>query len=146
MNAAAMPHHWQAEYRHGPGRLRQLQQESAHFLDLHEISGRTRYRTELALEEWVTNVVRHGFGNEPGAALQIEIVIEPAAVLLRFTDAGPAFDPTTRRPPTVPASLAEAEPGGLGLAMIADAAASTRYRRDDGLNHLELTILRGSQA
>lgn len=133
---------WRRQFRPGPGALATLQQACAEFLDAQGIDGRTRYGVELVVEEWLTNVVRHGHADAAAASIDIELQAAPDHVTLRFSDSGRAFDPTQAAAPAAPKSLAEAQPGGLGLAMMRNAARRMAYQRQDGMNHLVVEIAR----
>lgn len=96
----------------------------------------TVYAVELVLEEWLTNVFRHGGGTE----VTVEVACDGRKVGLRFADDGIAFDPTRTPEREAPATLDEAEPGGLGLLLIRRYSRGWRYAREAGRNVMQVEI------
>jgi anti-sigma regulatory factor (Ser/Thr protein kinase) len=95
---------------------------------------------ELVLEEMLGNVVRHA-GLPPDARIDVEARLVPEGVRITVEDRGPPFDPVAapERPP--PASLQQAEPGGLGLKLIRRMTAACDYgRTPDGRNRFSVVI------
>lgn len=88
----------------------------------------------VLVEEAVTNVYEHG-GADAG---WLVLAPDPAGICMLLADNGAPFDPR---------SVAESElpnlerGGGAGLAMIRAWAEIADYRREDGLNLLELVLL-----
>lgn len=114
-------------------------------LQLHERFGlsagfgdnpRAVYAVEIVLEEWLTNVFRHG----TSSPVSLLVSIDTEGIVMRFVDDGPAFDPTKRPLRQRPPSLDSAEPGGLGLFLIHHYASSWRYARENGRNVMGVTI------
>lgn len=134
-----------------PEALEQSRQRLDALLALAAVDARTLHACELVLEEWLTNVGRHGVpgpapGGSPGAAaaagppVTVRVEVYPNRVLLHFSDAGRPFDPVSAPPPPAPTDLAHAEPGGLGLTMIRRAVSGWRYARVDGRNELQAWV------
>lgn len=100
-------------------------------------SARSVYAVELVLEEWLTNAFRHG------GARQVRLRAGRdggAGVLLQFEDDGTPFDATTRPQAERPASLDEAEPGGLGLLLIQRYASRWQHSREHERNVMRVWI------
>ncbi len=98
--------------------------------------GPTVYAVELVLEEWLTNVFRHG----AGTVVALEMRTDGQRVDLRFEDDGRAFDPTEAPARQALRTLDEAEPGGLGLFFIRRYSTKWRYTREAGRNVLHVEI------
>jgi anti-sigma regulatory factor (Ser/Thr protein kinase) len=101
-------------------------------------------RLDICLNETLANILAHG-GNTARAApvlLRLAVHRETGAgeAELTVSDAGTAFDPLAFSSRVSPQSLAEAEPGGLGLTMIRNSADSLGYRHIDGRNHLSFSV------
>ncbi|MCU0888731.1 MAG: ATP-binding protein [Rubritepida sp.] len=92
-------------------------------------------RAELVVEEVALNALRHGGAPE----VRLAAAIGEQGCLLRFEDAGPAFDPTAAgHAPAPGAALGE---GGFGLMLARRAARHLAYARlEGGLNRLEVVI------
>ncbi len=102
---------------------------------------RAAYYAELAFEELLTNVIRHG---RPAAdsTVDVSIVVSDARVVLDVEDDGRAFDPLSVPAPAQPRTVDEAAIGGLGIFLIRKTAERMAYRRVGGRNHLTVAIAR----
>jgi serine/threonine-protein kinase RsbW len=81
----------------------------------------------LAVDEWVTNIVRHGYGGGHGP-LEVEIDEEGTDIVVRVRDRAPIFDPATA-PPFDPATpLRARRPGGMGIHLMYDLMGSVEHR------------------
>lgn len=109
-------------------------------LQAFDLSERCVYRLETVLEEWLSNVLRHGAASE--APVDIELGIDAHELHLCFSDEGPAFDPVAAPRPEPYIDLAQARVGGLGLEMMRRATQSLRYERLGGRNQLWVTLAR----
>lgn len=103
------------------------------------LTERQLYAVQLCLEEVVANLVMHG---QPAAGPGIAITLRMEAAPLRVTvedDAEP-FDLTARAPARAAPSLEAAQPGGLGLGLVAAYTIARDYSSDGGRNRLVLTF------
>jgi anti-sigma regulatory factor (Ser/Thr protein kinase) len=102
------------------------------------------FRVTLALDEIVTNVMRHGYA--PADDRQ-EIVVRVSAdhdvVTVVVEDTGVAFDPLTVPPANVGAPIEDRPVGGLGIHLVRSVAQSVTYLREGDRNVLRVTIGRG---
>ncbi|MBF4766538.1 ATP-binding protein [Nocardioides agariphilus] len=82
------------------------------------------------VDEWVTNVVVHGYRG-PGP-VEVSFGREGADIVVDIRDAAPAFDPATARPfdPDVP--LERRPFGGMGIALINDLCTVFEHRSLSG--------------
>lgn len=71
----------------------------------------------LAVNEAVTNIVMHGYANEPGELL-LEIRCTGGEVEVCLEDQAPVFDPTTAEQPDVSLPLQQRPAGGAGILMM----------------------------
>jgi serine/threonine-protein kinase RsbW len=108
------------------------------FGDLHEVPSRALYALNLALDEVVTNVVRHGFDDPAGQELLAQVTIDNGELTTVVSDPGRAFNPLEVAPPDLTAPLAERTLGGLGVHLIRSLMDSVEYRRDNGKNVLTM--------
>lgn len=98
------------------------------------------FRAELVLEEMVANVARHA-QLPPEARVTVLAEMVEQGLRLVTEDAGPAFDPRNVAEPTVPKSLEEATPGGLGIKLIRSMARAMDYERTPaGENRFAVTL------
>lgn len=108
------------------------------FGDLHEVPSRVLYAVNLALDEVVTNVVRHGFEDAKDQEVVACIVAKPAEVTTEVSDSGREFDPLAVPPPNLDAPLSERTLGGLGIHLIRSLMDVVEYRRENGKNVLTM--------
>jgi anti-sigma regulatory factor (Ser/Thr protein kinase) len=97
------------------------------------------WRVHVALDEILSNVVRHGGGE--GRAPTIDVTLNSTAFGLEVAvvDDGPEFDPLTLSEPDVTSSLEDRQPGGLGVYLVRRLMDRVEYTRRDGRNHLVMT-------
>jgi serine/threonine-protein kinase RsbW len=97
-------------------------------------------RLDLCLNEHLANIISHG--GETARAAPISLCFElhvhdPAkSVSVTVIDHGIAFDPVMTALKQRANTLAEAEPGGLGLIMLRSSSDELHYRRDTDKNCL----------
>jgi anti-sigma regulatory factor (Ser/Thr protein kinase) len=101
-------------------------------------------RLDHCLDEALANVVAHGGAGARAAPVLLRLGVHSAhdfsEAAVTVTDAGNPFDPLAAPPAARPASLAEAEPGGLGVVMLRSYADRLSYRHHDGRNHLTFAV------
>lgn len=113
-------------------------------LDPHKLPPRCVYAVEIVLEEWLTNVLRHGGLEADALQVQIQLQVLPTTVEIRFEDNATPFDPLARPVSERAASLDEALPGGLGLDLIKVLTVNLVYERLDNRNTLVATVARAA--
>ncbi len=89
-----------------------------------------RYFCHLAIEEMLTNLMRH---SSPSAA-RLSLRIDQGEVFLSFMDDGRAFDPTKSPDPDLSLPVASRSIGGLGLFLLRKLASGASYTRREGWN------------
>ena len=108
------------------------------FGDLHEIPSRALYAVNLALDEAVTNVVRHGFDDAAGQEVVTNLTARYEEVITEVCDSGRAFNPLDVPAPNLEAPLAERSLGGLGIHLVRSLMDGLEYRRENGKNVLTM--------
>jgi anti-sigma regulatory factor (Ser/Thr protein kinase) len=117
--------------------------ELRRMLEERGVNPRPRHHAELVFEEVVSNIIRHGCGDDPHCSVDVKVVLEAGSVVLDFQDNAKAFDPRTHEPAALPESLDEAAGGGLGLRLVRKAAERIDYERTrENRNRLTVTIAR----
>jgi len=102
-------------------------------------------RLDHCLDEALANVVKHGGPTALASAVLLQFCVERGRNIctaeLLVVDAGVPFDSTVRAAPArTPASLAEVDPGGLGLRMLRTFADDLSYHRTNDRNHLAIRV------
>lgn len=110
------------------------------FGEAHGLSDRIVHGLELAADEMLSNVIRHGFPDaQHDRDIRCSAHVADGTVAFAIRDNGAPFDPLEDAPPPDLESGAEDAPiGGLGVHIVKSLADSCGYSRDDGRNRLEL--------
>ncbi len=106
----------------------------------HGIAPEQSLRFGLALDELITNIISHGLaGREDGT---IRLIIEHGEGVLsaELIDDGPPFDPLEADIEAPTGSIEERKIGGLGIALVKASMDRLGYRRDGGLNRLNMEM------
>jgi len=98
----------------------------------HSVPQGTAWRFLLALDEILSNVIRHG---APVSAIELTFSIEGETVAVEVVDRAAAFNPLLVPPPDTTASLEARQPGGLGIALVRGLMDETHYERRNDENH-----------
>lgn len=98
------------------------------------------YAVQLALEEALSNVVRHAYAD--GDRHEIGIAMRSGAreVEIEIVDDGRAFDPVSAPEPDLEQPLAERRDGGLGIHLLRAYVREMEYERRGVRNVLRLRI------
>ena len=122
--------------------LSAAQQRLQAFLSTQAVHPRAHYACELVLEECLANLFEHAEPAVPGQGVQADVHVELVGhdIVMRFRDNALAFDPGARPAPTLPTSLDEARPGGLGLMLVRRWSRSLHYSCEAGGNLLTVVV------
>lgn len=104
------------------------------------LSDQMAFHLDLVLTEAVTNVMDHARPVDGRGEIELTCALHDGAISVRVTDDGPAFDPVARTQLRLPKTLAEAEPGGLGIHLMRQYTSCLNYRRENDLNILTMTL------
>jgi serine/threonine-protein kinase RsbW len=93
----------------------------------------------VALDEVLTNVLRHAYDDAGGHEIRIVLAVYPGGLQAEIEDDGRPFDPLTIAPPDRTAPLAERKVGGLGIHFVRNLLSELTYQRIGDRNRLVLT-------
>jgi anti-sigma regulatory factor (Ser/Thr protein kinase) len=97
------------------------------------------FKTALALEEAVTNIMKHAFdGVPPPHLITVRLDIAAALLVAEVIDNGRPFDPTTVPAPDLSLPLEQRPTGGLGIHLMRSIMDRIAYRRGNGNNLLRM--------
>ena len=115
----------------------------------HDLPGCCRVAMQSAVEEAVSNVIRHGYpAARPAAGDRIRLTchVLDDAVALTIEDPAVPFDPRTKPSPVRAMASEPTDPGGLGIHLMRRRSISMHYEWRDGLNRLTLHLNRSGLA
>jgi len=122
------------------GELERVQAIASPFLEANGISGKTLYVALLALEETLSNVIRHGYADQARHEIAVSVRVRGDEVELAVTDDGQEFDPLSAPEVDLGVPLEERQAGGLGIHLVRNLTSDVAYRRHDGRNQLRIRI------
>jgi sigma-B regulation protein RsbU (phosphoserine phosphatase) len=91
----------------------------------------------LAVEEVLSNLVRHGYAGAEGP-IALRASLDAVAVKIEVRDRGIHFDPRTARPPRLDVPLDDRASGELGIHLVRRSIDRIAYQRDGAENFLTL--------
>lgn len=92
----------------------------------------------LAVEEAVSNTIRHGYAQGGLHPIRLRAVIKRGKLRLTIEDDARAFDPLAAPLPDTSLPVEEKRPGGLGILLLRSMVDRAEYRRRGGKNVLRL--------
>ena len=119
-----------------PG-VRQAIQAFDRFGRAHGLSGGAAWRFPLALDEILSNIVRHGRAGRP-ASIDLTFSVDTDYVVVEIVDQAEAFNPLLAPPPDTSSALEDRKPGGLGIALVRELMDDTAYERRDERNYFTI--------
>jgi serine/threonine-protein kinase RsbW len=114
--------------------VRQAMQAFDRFSQSHQLPRGTQWRVLLALDEILSNVVRHARMRD-GQAIQLSLSIAGEVVNVEIVDPGAAFNPLLAPPPDTTSPLEQRQPGGQGIGLVRQLMDETSYERRGNHNH-----------
>jgi serine/threonine-protein kinase RsbW len=111
---------------------------------MRELSASLSFAVQVCLEEAVANIIMYSTAKDDGLEIVVEVERRDQTLVARIEDNGSAFDPTQVPRPPVPASLAEANVGNLGIHLMRSFATGMHYERRDSRNRLTMRFVEGS--
>lgn len=105
----------------------------------HAIPNDTQFAMDLCLEEVLSNIVRHGYSNEPDRAITVRFT-NPRGGYFVFVveDEAPHFNPLTAPEPPAVARLEESRVGGQGIRLLRQFSNTLEYRATPTGNELRI--------
>ncbi len=107
----------------------------------HSLGSEAAYDLVLAVDEAVTNIIRHGYGEHAEGTIEVEAAQEDSTLVIRVRDHAPHFDPTAAPAPDLSVPVARRPLGGLGIFMIRQSVDAVSYRPLPGGGN-ELTLVK----
>jgi anti-sigma regulatory factor (Ser/Thr protein kinase) len=99
----------------------------------------TRYNVLVALQEMVTNVLRHAYQLDESKPLEVLFELADDGLHVTLRDQGPPFDPLCHRPQDGGGDAAmPCEPGGHGIRIACQVMDTVEYARVGVWNELRM--------
>ena len=100
------------------------------------------FKINLALEEFVLNVMTHGY-HEALTEIRVTLTSDEEAVSIEILDDGLPFDPLNDAPaPDLTTGIEGRKIGGLGVFLVLDMMNQVHYAREGDNNCLTMKMLR----
>ena len=100
------------------------------------VSAEAEYQINLALDEIVSNVIRHGWKDEGEHQLLVQVSRTESELTVEVEDDAAPFNPLEAPAPDITKPLEERPVGGLGIHLVRQIMDGLEYRRHDGKNLL----------
>ena len=129
-----------------PGTLPGIQlavQAFEEFRRAHGLPDVACWRFPLALDEILSNIVRHGLGGPP-ASIGLIFSVDADYIAVAIVDQSGAFNPLLAPPPDTTSALEDRKPGGLGIALVREVMDDTRYERRGERNYFTMRCRRNA--
>lgn len=95
-----------------------------------------RRRVQVALDEILSNIVRHGVFSDAGnPMIELAFSFSGGMVNVNVVDTAAAFNPLLAPPPDTTSPLAVRAEGGLGIALVRTLMDEASYERRNDRNH-----------
>ena len=99
----------------------------------------TRYNILVAIQEAVSNVLRHGFGAGGAPDLELRLAWNGELFRIELRDSAPAFDPTQVWATPCTEDATSIPEGGYGILIMREVLDELRYRREGDQNILVMS-------
>jgi len=123
------------------GELARLSEKANEFLTAAAVPETAGYAANLAIEEMVTNIIKYGYDDQAVHTIHVRLACEGGVLHVGIEDDGRAFNPLHAPAPDTTKPLGDRTIGGLGIFLVRQLAQSMDYRREHGLNRLDIRIL-----
>lgn len=119
-------------------RVNAMQDQFETFCQDWDIPTDTITKMNVCLEEYVVNLITHGFKDEDDHVIRISLTRAKDGVYIAIDDDGPPFNPLLGADPDLDAPASQREDGGLGIHIIRTYMDELSYETRDGVNRFGL--------
>ena len=116
--------------------LERLSQAVAAWCRENSVIADVEYQLNLALDEIVSNVIRHGWKDEGEHQLFVQVSRTESELTVEVEDDAAPFNPLEVPAPDISLPLQDRPIGGLGIHLVRQIMDGLEYRRQDGNNLL----------
>jgi len=104
------------------------------FAEKNGISDKATFDLHLILEEFLTNIIKYGYGDKAEHTITVKIALTDGAISASIEDDGIPFNPLDAPEPDVHESLETRRIGGLGIFLVRKLTDVIAYERKDDKN------------
>jgi anti-sigma regulatory factor (Ser/Thr protein kinase) len=120
-----------------PGQAAEVARMVDELARVHRLSPGVVADVQVALDEVLANIVRHGPVDRV-CQIRVRLTVHPDAFEAEVEDDGAPFDPLAVPPPDLRSPLRERRAGGLGIHFLRSLMSEVTYARVDDRNRLVL--------
>jgi len=117
--------------------VRQILNDFGQFSRAHNLSDDLRRRFLVALDEVLSNVIRHG--RQPDGVVQVDFNLSRDRLTVTVEDDGLPFNPLDAPSSDTSSPLEQRKAGGVGIELVRRLLENVRYEQTGGRNRLTLT-------
>lgn len=103
-----------------------------------QISKSNIFNINLIIEEHLVNIISYAYDDDEVHEIEIELEIEKSELLIKITDDGKPFNPTSFKAVEVGKTLEDIKIGGLGIHFITQLTQEIKYIRKNNRNNLNM--------
>lgn len=119
--------------------LAQVQEFIADELMKYDVSPKTQFQIDVAVEEIFINIASYSYENGVGqATINCSVNQNPLSVVIQFLDNGVPFDPLAKEDADLSEEAILERVGGLGIYMVKNTMDGVSYSYEDGKNILTI--------
>ena len=142
-----MAHHLSLTLRNHKSEISRLVDRIEAFGNQASLLPDVTFRLTLALDEIVSNVIRHAFADGAEHPIEVRLDVTNGVVTATVEDDGVPYDPRGAPAPALDAPLEERQAGGLGMHLVRSTMDEIDYKREGGRNVLTVrTALAGRES
>lgn len=105
-----------------------LTDDLVHWAETFEVPAATLARIGLMLDELITNIVLHGYKNQPGT-LEVSAKVEEQSLIVSLRDEAFEYDPLQTSETDTSSAIEDRKMGGLGIQFVRRMADTLHYER-----------------
>ncbi len=135
-----MPQTLATSIQNSPSALKKLCTQVSLFLGEQNVSNPLAKKTELIVEELLTNIVNHAYPQKKEDNICISLSVYPQKIIFSVKDQGTPFNPCTHPSPTLNIPIEERPIGGMGIHLVKQNAKTISYKRMNNKNELTVEV------
>jgi serine/threonine-protein kinase RsbW len=90
----------------------------------------------LAVDEAITNIIKHAYNGEENHTIEIELSFKDNRVCIELFDTGTTFSLKTFKQPNIEEKIKQKKRGGMGVYLIHSLMDDVSYGREDDANKM----------